>query len=72
MVISPLHCPVNTVFLTFGAHALAMVTVVVLCVCVCVSVCLSGLNLASRVLVIRYYTYVFFTMNAMFSMCGVR
>ena len=49
------------------AHALARVTVVGL------SVCLSGLNLllhASRAT--RYYTYVFFTMNARFNMCGVR
>ena len=49
------------------AHALARVTVVGLCVC------LSGLNLllqASRDT--RYYTYVFFTMNARFNMCGVR
>ena len=49
------------------AHALARVTVVGL------SVCLSGLNLllhASRAT--RYYTYVYFAMNARFSMCGVR
>ena len=40
---------------------------------VCLSVCLSGLNLllhASRAT--RYYTYVYFTMNARFNMCGVR
>ena len=55
------------------AHALARVTVVGLCVCV--SVCLSGLNLllqASTSRATRYYTYMFFTMNARFNMCGVR
>ena len=54
------------------AHALARVTVVGLSV-VCLCVCLSGLNLllhASRAT--RYYTYVYFTMNARFNMCGVR
>ena len=49
------------------AHVLARVTVVGL------SVCLSGLNLLIQVSrVTRYYTYVFFTMNARFNMCGVR
>ena len=59
------HC--YNYLLTLGAHALARVTVVGL------SVCLSGLNLLlhpSRAT--RYYTYVYFTMNARFNMCGVR
>ena len=53
------------------AHALARVTVVGLSVCL--SVCLSGLNLllhASRAT--RYYTYVYFTMNARFNSGGSR
>ena len=55
-----------------GLQLLVCVCVCV-CVCLCVSVCLSGLNLrlqGSRAT--NYYTYVFFTMNARFNMCGVR
>ena len=63
-------------WLALGAHALASVTVSPTrlgysswCVCVCV----SGLNLLLQgSSATKYYTYVFFTMNARFYMCGVR
>ena len=48
----------------------ARITVVVLSVCL--SVCLSRLNqLLQGSRATRYYTYVLFTMNAGFNMCGV-
>ena len=66
-------CVCSVGLLTLGACASEVGLCVCVCVCVCVSVCLSGLNLrlqGSRAT--NYYTYVFFTMNARFDMCGVR
>ena len=61
----PLAC--CTIINPRRAHALARVTVVGL------SVFLSGLNLLlQKSRATRYYTYVFFTRNARFNMCGVR